>query len=189
MNIAKFNIDSLIPVIIGLIWVVAQLAGAVAKKKKTQPRITDEEKSPTDPFAELMRKLSGVQEFKIPAPPEPEKRLAQALPTAPAPLKTQDEKKTQTMQKKVPASLVSIVNIQPPTSSFQSAMPSMKLPSMSFQSLPSLSGASAKKGGGLPSKLEKIINPSDKQTLRRAILGHIVLGNPRGMDEWNGGNR
>lgn len=73
------------------------------------------------------------------------------------------------------------MNIRPTMSSFKSAMPSIRMPVMklSFQS-PEQSDS------GIP-RVGKIIDPSDKRTLRRAVLGQIILGKPRAMEDWNTG--
>ena len=77
MMLAAIDLDSLFPLLIGLIWVIAQIAGAGAKKKKkaaprpSPVRRPDGETS-EDPFADFMRRLGGVQEFELPRPPEPE---------------------------------------------------------------------------------------------------------------------
>ena len=81
-HVVQAGAEELIWIVVGVFWVIAQIAGGAAKKKRTPPRPVsgDENHEPSvpsrvegaeDPFANLMRKLAGVQEFKIPTPPEP----------------------------------------------------------------------------------------------------------------------
>jgi hypothetical protein len=187
MNIAKIDLDSLFPLIIGAIWIIAQILSAAARKKQARPEGAGQPapsgKTGDDPFAELMRKLGGVQEFKIPDPPEPEPVFidtppptADAVPP-PRPAPAQDAVVTPRLR----SDELSTVDIRPTMSSFRTAMPSMKLPAMnlSFQT-------SEKQGHGLP-RVGKIISRADKQALRRAVLGHIILGKPKALEGWNTG--
>ncbi len=188
MQIAKFDIDALLPLIIGAIWIIAQIVGAAAKKKPPparRPAPTDGEPS-EDPFADLMRRLSGVQEFKIPEPPEPVdlpaetvSPLPQAVPIAAAP--TAAVPSLPPLAPKAESVDMQAMAARPAMSSFKSAMPAMKLPAMTmgFQGL--------EKSGSKVPRIGKIIATADKQTLRRAVLGHIILGKPRGMDQWSCG--
>lgn len=197
MILAAIDLDALIPLIVGVFWVVAQIAGAVKKKSappfKANPQDgsgkprpapeTAEGEAPEDPFADLMRKLGGVQEFKVPVPPEPVGRPAEpARPEGLAP-----PIKPEVIGRAMPPAEPNLsepvdvpgVDIRPTMKSFKTAMPSMKLPAMRFQGL-------GKSSRGFP-KAGKIIDPSDQQTLRRAILGHIILGKPKAMEGWSTG--
>lgn len=195
MTIAAINLDGIFPLIIGLIWVIAQVAGAAAKKNKTdprprpQPRMDDGEMedpstlSGVDGFADLMRQLSGAQEIKIPPRPEPVERPVETLRE---PAQTKSQPAVQPLRQmaaalKPESDNVPTVTIRPAMSSFKVAMPAMKLPAMnlSFRT-------SEKSGSGVP-RVGKIINPADKQTLRRAVLGQIILGKPRSMEGWSHG--
>jgi hypothetical protein len=185
--IAKIDLDGLFPLIIGLIWVIAQVAGAAAKKKNAAPRPapmrTDDNDSVEDPLADLMRKLGAGQEFKIPTPPKPQEIQVER------PLNTDDIEAlpdVKPIQRKEVIPLPESIQVPPqdahPTmSSFKSAMPAIKIPAMK------LSLQASKKSGSGISKVGKIINPSDKQTLRRAILGQIILGKPKALENWNTG--
>jgi hypothetical protein len=122
-----------------------------------------------------MRKLGGVQEFKIPTPPEPEEIKPpppQALPDA-APIR---QKAVIPEPEPVQAPPV---DARPKMSSFKQAMPAIRMPAMklNFQT-------SEKSDSGLP-RVGKIINPADKQSLRRAMLGKIILGKPKALENWN----
>ena len=201
MTITAIDLDSLFPLIIGLIWVIAQIAGAAAKKKaapqrRSAPTRTSNDDtgedlpalSEVDEFAELIRKLGGVQEFKITTPPEPEP-IVDAVPsprsqptnvdaTPPSrSIPVQDA----TMASHLRSEKIADVDIRPKISSFKQAMPSIRIPAMklSFQAL-------EKQGSGVP-KVRKIIDPSDKQSLRRAVLGHIILGKPKALEGLNSG--
>ena len=195
MTIAAINLDGILPLIIGLIWVIAQIAGAAAKKKTTPPGRPrqpwmdngETEDAPAlggaDGFADLIRQLSGAQEVTAPTPPRPKNLPAQPLwepdETEPQPIA---QPVTQTAPALKPElDKVAAVDIRPAMSSFKVAMPAMKLPAMnlSFRT-------SEKSGSGVP-RVGKIINPADKQTLRRAVLGQIILGKPRSMEGWSHG--
>lgn len=169
--LAAFDLDALIPLIIGIFWVVAQLAGA-AKKKAPPASPLKENREPEEyPLSDLMRRLGGVQEFKIPKPPKPEP-VVDVAPLPQPPVQVPEPEPV----------TVPDIDVRPTMSSFKTAMPSMKLPAMNlnFQTL-------EKSGSGFP-KVGKIIDPTDKQTLRRAILGHIILGSPKGLPARNSGH-
>lgn len=182
MNIiAAIDLDALLPLIVGVFWVVAQLVGAAAKKKTPPPRPShDEPAEDKDPLADLMRKLGGAQEFKIPEPPEPAP-AADAMPSLRS-HKTESTAKTPQPQKTSPLPALKPVKIEdiqkpdfrPSMKSFKTVMPSMKLPAMN------LSFRGAEPAGGRP-EVGKIIDPADRNTLRRAMLGHIILEKPKGL--------
>ena len=196
-TIVKAGAEELIWVVVGVFWVIAQIVGGAAKKKKGPSRPLEERSDgevPADPFADLMRKLTGVQEIKAPPPPRSIER-AELPPvdavSPPRSLHVQNAVRTPHLQEETaapaptttPVEAIAEVNIRPTMSSFQSAMPAMKLPSMKMSFQPS------GKSTGTSPMLGKIINPSDKQSLRRAMLSHIVLGKPRGLEsrDWNEG--
>ena len=195
MTLAAINLDGILPLIVGVVWIISQIAAAQAKKNKTdssprpQPRTNDGERedlpalSGVDGFADLMRQLSGVQEVKIPTPPEP---ADLPVETSWEPAEIESRPTVQPVRQMAPApkpesEKVPTVNIRPTMSSFKVAMPAMKLPAMnlSFRT-------SEKSNSGIP-RVGKIIDPADQQTLRRAVLGHIILGKPRAMENWRSG--
>lgn len=183
--------EGLIWLIVGVFWVIAQIAGGAAKKKMpTQPLSDDEEsgETPVDPFAELMRKLAGVQEFNIPAPPEPvelpeaawDSDEIAALPD----LSRRSETKAdlQPLRREplppiIEISKIEEVDIRPMMQSFRSILPAMRLPSMrlSFQTL--------EKSGGKVPILGKTLNPDDRQSVRRAMLSHIIFSPPKALEK------
>ena len=206
LTVAAIDMHGIFPLIIGLIWVIAQIAGAAAKKKRvspspdqespenpfqtnspTEPRPVERDPwkpvwedepaaEPRDPFAELLRGLSGGQELKTPVPPAPEPIAKAVSPPPPAPVQQTAPSPPAPEPVDVPE-----VDIRPTMRSLKPAMPSMKLPAMnlSFQT-------SENQGSGVP-KVGKIIDPGNPRTLRRAILGQIILGKPRAMEDWNTG--
>jgi hypothetical protein len=191
MNLAAINLDALIPLIIGIFWVVAQIAGAAARKKpkplRPKPLRPErpEEDTQDDPFADFMRRLGGVQEFNIPEPPgEPAETFL--ADEAPPPRSQEIQDEMPRLPETVPLPVLKPADVQEPDlrpsmRSFKTAMPLMKLPTikLKFQS-------SEKRASDFP-RVGKIINPADKQTLRRAMLSHIILGKPKGMEGWNTG--
>ncbi len=180
--------EEFIWIVVGIFWVIAQVAGGALKKKMPAARpVTDEDGEPeenppvlshVEGLTDLMRKLGVAQEIKAPAPQKPAAPRKGEMHLAPTPAK----KTTPTPKAPVIAEIAE-VDIRPTMNSFKSAMPSMKLPSMKMSFQPS-----EKSARNVPS-LGSIINPRDKSTLRRAMLSHIVLGKPRGLGsrDWNEG--
>jgi len=210
MQIVQAGGDFVVMLIVGLFWVIAQIAGAASKKKQAPPSPDfnqDEEDSVTeDPFADLMRKLSGVQELKTPPPPasrpikeepvEPSKPLwsTEELnePPKPQPVAV-TAKPTQPAE---PPAKIAATNIQPSMEAFRSSMQSIKMPTMdlNFQTsdrrypesaFGSPKEAERKKTGGKVPMFGKMIDPSDRQSVRRAMLSHIIFSKPKAMEGWN----
>jgi len=203
MSIVKAGAEELIWVVVGIFWVIAQIAGSSKKKKappfrvnpQGEPRPMDEEKGgpAEDPFADLMRKLTGVQEIKAPTTPE-STPLPRAVPlprkgemhlaSAPSP-------EPMPAPKPKPITEVAEVDIRPTMSSFRSIMPAMKLPSMKMSFRPSdprysesaFGDAERPKSTPISPMLGKIINPADKRTLRRAMLSHIIFSPPKALEQ------
>ncbi len=183
--LVKAEAEGFIWLIVGVFWVIAQIAGAAKKKPPQRPASDDAEERFEDPFGDLMRKLGGAQEFKIPTPPEP-KEIKTERPWEPGDIEAlpdvQPVRRAKPLPKPKPLPTpepIEVPNVD--IRSFKSAMPSMKFPAMklSFQ-------GSEKSGYGV-SKAGKIINSSDKQTLRRAVLGHMILGKPKALEGWSSG--
>lgn len=178
-------------VIVGLFWVIAQIAGAAAKKKSapTRPVFDNEEDRPTteDPFADLMRKLSGGQEFNVTQPSGPHPALEKPAESPPPLWNTDqidDRPKPQPAilePKPVtpPVEIPSMPEPLPSMSAFSRSMPSFKMPTMdlNFQTL-------EKTGGNVPT-FGKLIDPADQQSVRRAMLSHIIFSKPKAMEGWN----
>jgi len=194
-HVVQAGAEELIWIVVGLFWVIAQIAGGAAKKKRPPPSPIDDEdrEAPDDPFADLMRKLSGVQEFKIPEPPgpprselrsatgEPQEQFVPENPWTPEEIGTLPDakplnRKPVTLEPVTEPVDVPEVDIRPTMSSFRSVMPSMKLPSMK------LSFQTSEKSTKISPMLGNIINPSDKRTLRRAMLSHIIFSPPKALE-------
>jgi len=186
MNIVKADAPGFIWLIVGIFWVVAQIAGAAAKKNQprrpVEPR-DDSGKPPIDPFAELMRKMAGVQTFEVPKPEyynEPEYEEEQEADLAATermpdiePLRR--EVRGQTDPPPIPVELPKIA-IRPTMKAFRNTLPAMKLPAMGLRFQP------LEKSNGKVPRLERIIDPADKQSLRRAMLSHIVFSPPKALE-------
>lgn len=172
--------------IVGIFWVVAQLAGAAAKKQPPRPAETDDESgdTPVDPFAELMRKMAGARTVEVPKPEydnEPEYEEEQEADLAATermpdiePLRR--EVRGQTDPPPAMDELPEIA-IRPKMSAFRNRVPAIKLPAMnmSFQGLET----SVK---NVPN-LGNILNPADKASLRRAMLSHIIFSKPKALEQ------
>jgi hypothetical protein len=183
--------EGFIWLIIGAFWIIAQIAGAAAKKKQALPPRSgsdrEEGRPPVDPIAELLRKMTGIEEFRA-APPEfteePQRNsvstrenpwnpgeieaLPDIKPLRREPMDQEGVRFTLTESPKI--------DLRPKMDTFRNSVPSIKLPAMSlsFQPLGKSSGKSPAIG--------KIINPSDKNSLRRAILGHIIFSPPKALE-------
>ena len=201
-TVVKADAEFVIWLIVGLFWVVAQIAGS-AGKKKAPPRPQSEggeepPPRPEDPFAELVRKLSGVQEFKIPKPPEP-KEIYRPKPARKPDVANQygltaDEvealpeinplKRAAPPSAPVPAAMpveVPDVDIRPTMSSFRNTLPAMKLPAMRlhFQCAPHHDrDVDSGKDAGRIERLEL----KGRRNLRRAMLNHIIFSKPKALE-------
>ena len=187
-TVVKADAEFVIWLIVGLFWVVAQIAGSKGKKK-APPRPPSKEgkggEAPVDPFAELMRKLSGVQEFKIPTPPEPEP-LERAEPLlrkgemhlAPTP----SPKPAPALPPVVePVAKIAEVDIRPTMSAFRNTLPAMRLPAMRlhFQCAPHHDrDVDSGKDIGRADYLEL----HGRKNLRRAMLNHIIFSKPKALE-------
>jgi len=211
-TIVKAKADGLIWLIVGIFWVIAQIAGASKKKMPPQSLSNDREEGvppPVDPFAELMRKLTGAQEFKIPEPPGPplgEARFVTEEPkeffepeppeSKPAWSVGEIEKlpDMKPLHRDAPKPAPVVVdklgkkiggNIRPTMASFRNTLPAMKLPSMRlrFQCVAQDRNIDSGKVIGRAEQLEL----KNQKALRRAMLNHVILGKPRGLDHWSPG--
>lgn len=172
----------LVWLIVGVFWVIAQIAGAAAKKNQPpRPAAGEDEPGipPADPFAELMRRMAGAEEFRTEPPkavfvPETPWKAGdiEALPDI-KPLR-RAVPEPEPAVKPVPAPEI---DLRPKMSAFRSSVPSIKLPAMnlSFQG----SETSVRKS----SDLGKILNPSDRNSLRRAMLSHIIFSPPKALEQ------
>lgn len=177
--------EGFIWLIVGVFWVIAQIAGAAAKKNQTPRQDTEDGNPPADPFADLLRKMAGAETFRVEPPEsakEPEPEFIVQSPWKPGDIEalpdikplhrdfTGPERTVQPVQ-------VPEIDIRPKMSAFRASVPSIKLPVMtlSFQS----SESSIRKAASL----EQILNPSDKNSLRRAMLSHIIFAPPKALEK------
>ena len=195
--IVKAKSEDFIWLIVGIFWVIAQIAGAAAKKKQKAAAESgdgQENERPVDPLSDFLRKIAGTQEFRIEPPEldeEPEEENFQtawkpgeieALPDI-QPL----HRIARTQSGMYPAapnlnpSERAEVDIRPKMTAFRSSLRPIKQPSMNLNFAESAaSGASAGIGS--------ILKPADKAALRRAMLGHILLGKPKALQTSPFGN-
>jgi len=194
--IVKAESEGFIWLIVGAFWVIAQIAGAAAKKKRQSAaeEAGSEESRPADPFAELLRKIAGAQEFRV-EPPDVEEEPCEDLsaafrsPWMPGEIESLPDlqplqRAAQTQGGLYPAAVnlnpseKPQVDIQPKMSTFRSSLSPIKQPSMNF----SFTGPSSEtRSRGDSSGLRSILHPADKTSLRRAMLGHILLGKPKAL--------
>ena len=194
--------------VVGVFWVIAQIAGAAAKKNQPRPPPADASEEPepsVDPFAELLRKMAGVEEFRVEPPkfieepaektftPQPVRRseVRTKSPREPSPSRRNgmtadaiealpdiEPLRREIMgQRETPLSPVQPrIDAHLKMSAFRNSVPSIKLPTLnlSFQ-------GSATSIQNAPN-LGKILSPSDKSSLRRAMLSHIIFSPPKAME-------
>ncbi|MGE4489704.1 MAG: hypothetical protein AB7E95_09190 [Kiritimatiellales bacterium] len=195
--------DIIIPILVGAFWIIAQIAGAAAKKKQPpRPTRQDSEKPVDDPFAELMRRLSGEQPFAVQHPEEPDEpefldAVEEEEPEPPPLISRRSNNEIraihnlpdiQPLRRDPPAPEpiappveIPEMDLRPKMSQFRTSIPSIKLPALdlNFQTL-------EKTGGKFPT-FGKIIDRNDRQSLRRAMLSHIIFSKPKALGNWKNG--
>jgi hypothetical protein len=208
MDIVKAE-GGIIWLVVGVFWVIAQIAGAAAKKNQPRQPSADagEEPEPSvDPFAELLRKMAGVQEFRIEPPKfveEPEEPVFTPQPVRRSEVRTKNprepglshrngmtaddikalpdieplrrEIRGQRETPPAPAPAQPWIDAHLKMSAFRNSVPTIKLPTLnlSFQ-------GSATSIQNAPD-LGKILSSSDKSSLRRAMLSHIIFSPPKAL--------
>ncbi|MEI8207238.1 MAG: hypothetical protein WCG03_10205, partial [Kiritimatiellales bacterium] len=166
-----------------------QIAGAAAKKNQPRPpaNAREEPEPSVDPFAELLRKMAGVQTFEVPQP-EYEEALTKEMPWTPGPSHRNGMKaadlaalpdikplRRASPEAPAPISVSPKIDVRPKMSAFRSSVPSIRLPTLhlSFQ-------GSATALQNSPN-LGKILNSADTISLRRAMLSHIIFSPPKAL--------
>lgn len=185
--------EGFIWLVIGVFWVIAQIAGAAAKKKQPRPPLSNnrEEDGPplADPITELLRKMSGIEEFRAEPPAfteEPPKVpvLTRENPWSPGEIEKLPDIKP--LRRAAPITETSAatpalprIDVRQKMSAFRTSVPTIKLPAMnlSFHG----SETSVRKAPAVGS----ILNPSDKNSLRRAMLSHIIFSPPKALEQPN----
>jgi hypothetical protein len=186
--------EGFIWLVIGVFWVIAQIAGAAAKKKQPHPPLSNnrEEDGPplADPITELLRKMSGIEEFRTESPSfteEPQKVpvVTRENPWSPGEIEKLPDIKP--LRRAAPITEVSAtaepalprIDVRQKMSAFRTSVPTIKLPAMnlSFHG----SETSVRKAPAVGS----ILNPSDKNSLRRAMLSHIIFSPPKALEQPN----
>jgi hypothetical protein len=177
--------DGLIWLIVGVFWVIAQIAGAAAKKNQSlRPPVSDDNSgeppapSNVEGFAELLRKMAGAEEFRV-EPPEHEE-LPEEKPWKPGEIETLPEIKP--LRREIPSerspvpSAVPEIDIRPKMSALRNSIPSIKLPAMN------LSFRGSETSVRRVPDIGRILNPSDNTSLRRAMLSHIIFSPPKALE-------
>jgi hypothetical protein len=184
--------EGFIWLVIGVFWVIAQIAGAAAKKKQPGPPLSNnrEEDGPplADPITELLRKMSGIEEFRAEPPSfneEPRKVpiIIRENPWSPGEIEKLPD--IQPLRRGAPVTEVPAaaepalprIDIRPKMSAFRTSVPAMKLPAMNF------SFHSPESSVRKAPALESVLNPADKNSLRRAMLSHIIFSPPKALEQ------
>jgi hypothetical protein len=188
MNIVKADAEGFIWLIVAVFWVIAQIAGAAAKKKMpTRTGPEDETQSgPEEPFAELLKTLSGVKEFKIPEPePSPVEPLRREPEWNPCDLEHTSEihplEPVLDIKPPAPPEPIHQVDIRPTMSAFRNTLPAMKLPSMNLH-VPCAVYHDRDTDSGKKISLADRLDLKDPKTLRRAMLTHFILSKPKVLE-------
>jgi hypothetical protein len=182
--------EGFIWLIIGAFWIIAQIAGAAAKKNQARPPLSandrEEGRPPTDPIAELLRKMTGIEDFHAEPPEFTEEPQENSIFTGKNPWNPgeieklpdiQPLRRARAMTEEVLATpALPQIDLRPKMSAFRTSVPTLKLPAMNL----SFSGSetSIRQAPALGS----ILNPSDKNSLRRAILGQIIFSPPKALE-------
>jgi len=190
--------EGLIWLIVGVFWVIAQIAGAAAKKNQPRPPQSDtgEQAEPApDSVTELLRKMAGVNEFRVEppeffeepkeAPVKPDLAHRQSGSRTKNPWKPGDiealpdmtPRRRMTAEPPAADPALPKLDARPKMSAFRNSIPSIKLPGMdiSFQG----SATSVQKAPNLG----KLLNLSDKNSLRRAMISHIIFSPPKALEQ------
>lgn len=180
--------EGLIWLIVGVFWVIAQIAGAAAKKNQPRPTGTDSESeevlrvppalSNVDGFAEMLRKMAEVQPIEE---TEPAPVFVQQPPRHRVDIEKLPDMKPSRREPPSPEPVAKAIKIpeadlRPKMSAFRNSVPSIKMPAMNL----SFHGSETSVKN-VPN-LEKILNPADKTSVRRAMLGHIIFSPPKAME-------
>lgn len=188
--------EGFIWLIVGVFWVIAQIAGAAAKKNSPRqplPGTGEASSLPADPLGELLRKLSGAEEFRS-EPPEPlEMPKAKSFtpesprhnevrtknPWKPGDIEALPDIKPLRRSEPEPAAPAAVppkADVRSKMSAFRNSIPSIKMPTMSL----SFQGS----GTVVPKtqNLGNILSLSDKNSVRRAMLSHIIFSPPKALE-------
>ena len=183
--------------VVGVFWVIAQIAGAAAKKNQPHPPISpasEEAETSTDSISELLRKMAAAQEIRVEplrSAEKPEEKTFTPIPARQSgsrmknPWKPGDIEalpdikplRRAAPEPPAPAPVLPKIDVRPKMSAFRNSIPTIKMPAMnlSFQG----SATSVKNAPNL----EKILTPADKNSLRRAMLSHIIFSPPKALDK------
>jgi hypothetical protein len=185
--------EGFIWLVIGVFWIIVQIAGSAAKKKQPSPPLfsndREEGRPPADPIAELLRKMTGIEEFRAEPPSfteEPQKVpiVTRENPWSPGEIEKLPDIKP--LRRAAPINETSAatpalprLDIRPKMSAFRASVPIIKLPAMN------LSFSGSETSVRQASAVGSILNPSDKNSLRRAMLSHIIFSPPKALEQTN----
>ena len=187
--------EGFIWLIVGVFWVIAQIAGAAAKKNQPRPPVSGNEEGnrpSEDPLAELLRKMAGIEELrtepprsvelpkeKVFTPPPRHSEVRTKSPWKPGDIEALPDiapLRRAAPEPAAPAPVPPKVDVRPKMSAFRNSIPSIKMPTMnlSFQG----SGTVVPKA----QNLGNILSLSDKNSVRRAMLSHIIFSPPKALE-------
>lgn len=207
----KASTEGLIWLVVGIFWIIAQIFQSAAQKKQKEQQRRETEEARDDElagakpgaaesFAELVRRLSGEQEPLV-QPPEwieveeeeedhlhPEEPVQAVRSEAAWSRREIDQLPDIKPVRRAPAPPPSPHRTNPPEdaaqhlrpklSDFRTSTPIIKLPSMILRmSSPTLATVSSDRSHSATAP-----DLRRKRVLRRAMLGHVILGKPRALD-------
>jgi hypothetical protein len=207
--IVKAGMDDLIWLVGGLFWVIAQIAGAAAKKKQPpRPRSSGQppHEKTNDPFADLMQQIGGAQRFDIPTieeePVEEEKPIN--LQWKPVISAIQVDHDSYTQEPALPKTELtqnitaieeasadpSLPNqrtdypntdVRPKMSQFRSSIPAVKLPPIPSMNL-TIDVPSYSEASSGRQGIGRELCLKNRRALRRAMLSHLIFNKPRALE-------
>jgi hypothetical protein len=194
-HLVKAGAEELIWLVVGVFWVIAQIAGNSAQKKLKERQLQSSETEDTDQppvdgrMAELVRRLSGVQEIRIPEPPPPrELRKRHHKPThrsSESEKQSAPEKAVRKTKLDAPKEITEM-EFRPSMNSFRNAMPTIQLPSIKLPSMKLHYQCAAHHDRDVDSGHETgraaHLNLKDRKALRRAMLNHVILSKPKAFE-------
>lgn len=187
MNLIKAGGDDLVWLVVGIFWVIAQITGGAAKKagrKKALPADSGENpESAETPLPDWLKQLNETlsenaqpDSGEIPLFPEP----VPELETLPDPTLTAPVFVRVAEPPPVPKPVlepVAEIDIRPTMKAFRAAAVAMKQPSMNLRIQGLERSARTTPSSATP------IQPGDRNSLRRAMLSHILFSPPKALEK------
>ncbi|MCC7300094.1 MAG: hypothetical protein IT583_03330, partial [Verrucomicrobia bacterium] len=133
----------------------------------------------------MLRKMAGVDEFRIEPPERVEEAVKPQKPAAVSRGRTSSVDVSslpdiKPLQRRIvipEAVEVQTVDLRPKMSAFRQSVPAIKLPAMN------LSFRGSETSVQNAPNLGKILNSADRNSIRRAMLSHIIFSPPKALEQ------